>query len=119
MHKQTMPDGISAGQTVGQQVNTQHKFGAQEATQPKRLAAPVAQRKLEFDFSNHTENPMENSTGNIESTQIDTTTSTLRDSMLCSATISEHQIAIKIKPHNLTHNTCYLTSNTIRVAQQY
>ena len=46
MHKQTMPDGISAGQTVGQQVNTQQKVSAQGATQPNRLAAPVAQRKL-------------------------------------------------------------------------
>jgi hypothetical protein len=81
IHKQTMPDGISASQTVGQQVNTQQKVSAQRATHPNRLAAPVARRKLEFDFSNHTENPMGNSTNNIESTQIDTKISTLRDSM--------------------------------------
>ena len=40
---------------------------------------------------------MENSTGNIESTQIDTTISTLRDSMLCSATISAQS---STKPKN-------------------
>jgi hypothetical protein len=28
-----------------------------------------------------------------------------------------YQIAIKIKPLYLTHNTCYLTSNTTRVVQ--
>ena len=89
MHKQAMPDGILAGQTNGQPVNTQqHKVSVQGATHPKRVAAPVAQRKLKFDFSNHTENPMENSAGNIDVTQIDTKISTLRDSMLCYATIS-------------------------------
>jgi hypothetical protein len=40
---------------------------------------------------------MENSTGNIESTQIDTKISTLRDSMLCSATISAQS---STKPKN-------------------
>ena len=87
MHKQAMPDGILAGQTNGQPVNTQqHKVSMQGATHPKRVAAPVAQRKLKFDFSNHTENPMENSAGNIDVTQIDTKISTLRDSMSVSYT---------------------------------
>ena len=30
-----------------------------------------------------------------------------------------YQIAAKIKPLYLTHYTCYLTSNTTRVVQQY
>ena len=29
------------------------------------------------------------------------------------------QIAVKIKPLYLTNNSCYLTSNTTRVVQQY
>jgi hypothetical protein len=34
--------------------------------------------------------------------------------------LSRHyQIALKIKPLYLTHNTCYMTSNTTRVVQQY
>jgi hypothetical protein len=59
MHKQAMLDGILACQTDGHPVNTQQKVSVQGATHPTRLAAPVAQRKLKFDFSNHTENPME------------------------------------------------------------
>jgi hypothetical protein len=36
-----------------------------------------------------------------------------------SVAITGTAVLVKIKPHNLTHNTYYLTFNTIRVAQQY
>ena len=50
MHKQSMPDGILAGQTAGQPADTKTEVNMKGATHPNWMAAPPAQQKLEFDF---------------------------------------------------------------------
>jgi hypothetical protein len=82
MQKQFMPNGILAGHTAGQLANI-NPDNMEGAIHPSRMAAPTAQRKLEFDFSDNSENPNENFPSTITATQIDTKISTLRDSMLC------------------------------------
>ena len=69
MRKQTMPDGIHAGQ-------------------------PAEQRKSTFVAPNTNSNEVSDEKSNeISATQIDTQISTLRDSMLCTAVIQENTSA--------------------------
>ena len=89
MHKQSMPDGSLAGNSTGQQANiisdTEVTAGAEG---PPGIIAPIAKRKLDFDRASDSRITSENSAGNISSTQIDTKISSLRDSMLCTVTVS-------------------------------
>ena len=89
MHKQSMPDGSLAGNSTGQQANiisdTEVTAGAED---PPGIIAPIAKRKLDFDRASDSRITSENSAGNISSTQIDTKISSLRDSMLCTVTVS-------------------------------
>ena len=89
MHKQSMPDGSLAGNSTGQQANiisdTEVTAGAKG---PPGIIAPIAKRKLDFDRTSDSRITSENSAGNISSTQIDTKISNLRDSMLCTVTVS-------------------------------
>ena len=89
MHKQSMLDGSLAGNSTGQQANiisdTEVTAGAEG---PPGIIAPIAKRKLDFDRASDSRITSENSAGNISSTQIDTKISSLRDSMLCTVTVS-------------------------------
>ena len=84
-----MPDGSLAGNSTGQQANiisdTEVTAGAED---PPGIIAPIAKRKLDFDRASDSRITSENSAGNISSTQIDTKISSLRDSMLCTVTVS-------------------------------
>jgi transposase InsO family protein len=102
MHKQSMPDGILAGHSDGQKANsytsdTEDMTGAHH---PPGIIAPIAKRKIDFDLSHGSKVMSEDSAGNISSTQIDTKISTLRDSMLCTAVLSEEYPAATTKSGN-------------------
>ena len=102
MHKQSLPDGILAGHSDGQKANsytsdTEDMTGAHH---PPGIIAPIAKRKIDFDLSQGSKVMSEDSAGNISSTQIDTKISTLRDSMLCTAVLSEEYPAATTKSGN-------------------
>ena len=59
------------------------------ANHPPRIITPIAKRKIDFDLSRDSKVISEDSAWDISSTQIDTKISTLRDSMLCIAVLSE------------------------------
>jgi hypothetical protein len=112
MHKQSMPDGLLAGNSRGQQANiiseTEDTAGAEG---PPGIIAPIAKRKIDFDRASDSRITSKNSVGNISSTQIDTKISTLRDSMLCTATVSAEIPATTAKGNNAyfqqnRSNTC-------------